>query len=237
MVSRTPKARSGYDLRIDVYLEVGRKRTFAAALEWPGWCRAARDEPTALQALMDYAPRYAAVVEGVSGFRPPAHVDDLMVRERLPGDASTEMGSLSGNAPTYDAQPVDALEHRRLADILVACWARLDQAVDRAEGKTLETGPRGGGRKLDAIFTHVLDGEGGYLRRLDYKRSPEAAADAAQSRAAMLDALGSAVRGEVPEFGPRGGRRWSARYFVRREAWHVLDHAWEIEDRSGRAGA
>jgi hypothetical protein len=25
---------------------------------------------------------------------------------------------------------------------------------------------------------------------------------------------------------------WSPRYFVRRSAWHALDHAWEIEDRS-----
>ena len=49
---------------------------------------------------------------------------------------------------------------------------------------------------------------------------------------AMLEALAASVRGEVPETGPRGGKRWSARYFVRREAWHVLDHAWEIEDRS-----
>jgi hypothetical protein len=24
---------------------------------------------------------------------------------------------------------------------------------------------------------------------------------------------------------------WSPRYFARRAAWHVLDHAWEIEDR------
>jgi hypothetical protein len=24
---------------------------------------------------------------------------------------------------------------------------------------------------------------------------------------------------------------WPPRYFVRRVAWHVLDHAWEIEDR------
>jgi hypothetical protein len=39
------------------------------------------------------------------------------------------------------------------------------------------------------------------------------------------------VRGELAERGPRGGIRWPARYYVRRAAWHVLDHAWEIEDR------
>ncbi|MEA2520619.1 MAG: hypothetical protein QOI81_265, partial [Actinomycetota bacterium] len=44
-----------------------------------------------------------------------------------------------------------------------------------------------------------------------------------------------AVREGVPATGPRGGAMWSPRYFVRRAAWHVFDHAWEIEDRSGNA--
>jgi hypothetical protein len=26
-------------------------------------------------------------------------------------------------------------------------------------------------------------------------------------------------------------RPWTPRYFLRRSAWHALDHAWEIEDR------
>ena len=40
-----------------------------------------------------------------------------------------------------------------------------------------------------------------------------------------------AASGEMPERGPRGGVLWKPRYFVRRAAWHALDHAWEIEDR------
>ena len=35
----------------DVYLEVGSKRVFAGAVDWPGWCRSGRDEATALEAL------------------------------------------------------------------------------------------------------------------------------------------------------------------------------------------
>ena len=31
------------------------------------------------------------------------------------------------------------------------------------------------------------------------------------------------------------GARWPVRHGIRRSAWHVLDHAFEIEDRSGRA--
>jgi hypothetical protein len=141
------------------------------------------------------------------------------------------MGSLSGSAPKYDSQPLNQKEHERLVKFLEACWRALDHAARAAQGKELRTGARGGGRKLENIVQHVLDGEGGYLRRLEYKRAKAAEQDAHLSREAMLEALAAAVRGEVPEVGPRGGKRWTGRYFVRREAWHVLDHAWEIEDR------
>jgi hypothetical protein len=45
-----------------VYLEQGPKRSFACAVDWPGWCRVARGDDAALQMLADYAPRYAKVV-------------------------------------------------------------------------------------------------------------------------------------------------------------------------------
>ncbi len=154
-----------------------------------------------------------------------------MVRERLAGDAATEMGSLSGDEPEYDRQPISQSDHERLIKFLEAAWREFDRVVASARGKELRTGARGGGRSLDKIVAHVLEGEGAYLRRLEYRRSREAESDLGLTRAAMLEALAASVRGEVPEFGPRGGRRWSGRYFVRREAWHIFDHAWEIEDR------
>ena len=141
------------------------------------------------------------------------------------------MGSLSGLEPKYDTKPLTESDHKRLIKFLEASWKALDRAAEAARGKELRTGARGGGRALDKIVQHVLDGEGGYLRRLEYKRDKQAEKDARLSRKAMLEALAASVRGEVPEEGPRGGKRWTGRYFVRREAWHVLDHAWEIEDR------
>ena len=180
--------------------------------------------------MFDYAPRYAKVVEGL-GFEVPVAIEQLKIRERLQGDASTDMGTLSGSAPNYDSEPSDEQDQERLVKVLEACWQALDRAARAAHGKELRKGPRGGGRTLDGIVQHVLDGEGGYLRRLEYKRDKQAEKDAKLSRKAMLEALAAAGRGEVPEEGPRGGKRWTGRYFVRREAWHVLDHAWEIEDR------
>ena len=54
--------------RIVVCLEVTPEQAVASALEWPGWCRAGRDEGAALEALTSYAGRYAPAAEraGVS---------------------------------------------------------------------------------------------------------------------------------------------------------------------------
>ncbi|MDQ1616342.1 MAG: hypothetical protein QOJ60_2281, partial [Actinomycetota bacterium] len=46
---------------VRVALEVGARRVFAVALDWPGWARSAKDEQGAVDALLDYTPRYAEV--------------------------------------------------------------------------------------------------------------------------------------------------------------------------------
>jgi hypothetical protein len=53
----------------------------------------------------------------------------------------------------------------------------------------------------------------------------------ARVRREVIQGLQAAADGQLPRKGPRGGKRWSPRFFVRRLAWHVVDHAWEIEDR------
>lgn len=220
---------------IDVYLEVGKKRTFAGALDWPGWCRSGRDEATALQALFDYGHRYARVLRTAQlGFQTPADVTIFVVRERLKGNATTDFGA-PAIAPAWDAEPVDSVGARRLQKLLKACWRALDQAVQTATGESLRTGPRGGGRDLDHILQHLLDSDSGYLNAVGWKlkreNQTEQDAQLERTRAAVLSALTASARGEIPAKGPRGGLRWTPRYFVRRVAWHTLDHVWEIEDR------
>jgi hypothetical protein len=224
---------------INIYLESGAKRTFAGAIDWLGWCRSGRDEAAALAALYEYGPRYSRVVRGARpGFRAPAEPSELVVAERLKGDGTTDFGA-PAIPPASDARPVDASELRRLQSVLKACWRTLDAAVLAASGKELRRGPRGGGRDLSVIVEHVLGAEAAYLSQLgwhskpgeqDARNTPDEAL--AQARTAVLAGLAAKVRGELPARGPRGGLRWSARYFVRRDAWHLLDHAWEIEDRS-----
>ena len=150
---------------IGVYLEIGKTRTFAGALDWPGWCRSGRDEAAAIK----------------------------------------------------------------------AGWRTFDSAVVAAKGKELRKGPRGGGRELDKIVRHLLESDAAYLARLGvrfkFAEGGDPQEELLRTRQAILQALEAAAAGESPKEGPRGGIRWTPRRFVRRVAWHVLDHAWEIEDR------
>jgi hypothetical protein len=219
--------------QLNVYLEVGSRRTFAAAIDWPGWCRMGPDEATALQTLFDYGPRYARILRPARlGFQVPNAVSAFAVVERLKGNATTDFGA-PDRVPASDTQPLNDTELRRLRALLKACWRAFDAAVERANGKTLRVGPRGGGRTLDGVVQHVLGAEIGYLSALGGKVSlsetPQQPLE--RTRQAILKALVASAHGEIAAHGPRGGKRWPPRYFVRREAWHVLDHIWEIEDR------
>jgi hypothetical protein len=222
---------------VGVYLEVGSKRTFAGAIDWPGWCRADRSEDDALEALLAYGPRYARAIHGARiAFTPPKQLRTFEVVERLKGDATTDFGAPS-IAPAADARAIDRRWLTRQVKLLRASWQAFDQAVDSVRGP-LAKGPRGGGREVDAIVDHVVGAEASYLRMIGVRADVEEGAAAAvrdDERAAVLDGLEHALTDGIPERGPKGGARWSAPYFVRRAAWHVLDHAWEIEDRSSSA--
>jgi hypothetical protein len=217
---------------IEVYLENGKKRAFAGAIDWPGWCRSDRGEQAALTALFVYGPRYAGVLRDSGlNFQAPASQAAFNVVERFQGGTTTDFGAPDA-APTADTRPFNESELIRSQALLEACWQALDHAVEAASGKQLLKGPRGGGRELDEIVQHVIGADSAYLGRVGWKLAPGSTEDLSQVRQAILEALQRARRGEWPEAGPRGGKYWSPRYFVRRAAWHVLDHAWEIEDRS-----
>ncbi len=212
--------------RIAVYLEVGAKRTFANAVDWPGWSRHARAEADALEAVFDYAPRYARAVGAAAAFEPPSTLADLDVVERLEGDATTDFGAPSAWS-TADLEPMDERAVARHGSLLSAAWSALNAAARAAEGKELATGPRGGGRSLAKIVDHVADAEIAYLSKLGSRRPPAGV----DSREFVLEVLAARARDEEPSNPSRVAKRWPPRFFVRRAAWHALDHAWEIEDR------
>jgi hypothetical protein len=165
----------------------------------------------------------------------PKALSGLAVAERLEGNATTDFGAPAA-VPTADERPIDDEALDRLVVLLRACWLAFDGAARAAGGKALRKGPRGGGRDLVGIFQHVVDANRAYLAKLAWKPAldPESSPAAQMDRMLdeVLNALAAAAAGELPSKGPRGGKLWPPRYFARRAAWHVLDHAWEIEDRA-----
>ncbi len=221
---------------IPVYLEVGQKRVFAGAIDWPGWTMSGPDAAAALEALLAAGPRYARLLRGARlGFKAPKDVADFKVVERLKGTSTTDFGA-PDVAPKSDKRPVEPAELRRLETLLKAGWRAFDAVAEAAAGKALRKGPRGGGRDLEGITRHVLGAEAGYLSSLGWKFKQNEKGDLAEekrrTRAAILAGLAASVAGEIPAKGPRGGKRWLPRYFVRRTVWHVFDHAGEIEKRA-----
>lgn len=220
---------------LQIYLEVGKKKTFAGAVDFPGWCRWGKDEDQALETLIEYAPRYGRALEG-SGveFLPPVVREDLFVLERHPGNATTDFGATDAVLDS-DSAAISPAECDRFEKIFMAGWKTFDQAAALAEGKELRKGPRGGGRDWEKIIRHVLDADHAYLRRLAWKYKQDLDAplqdELDRMREAVLEAVAAGARGEIPEKGPRGGKIWPVRFFIRRLVWHTFDHAWEIEDR------
>jgi hypothetical protein len=215
-----------------VVVEVGGKRVFACALDWPGWCRAGRDEAAALAALAAYLPRYAVVAERAGIAFPGRAGKRLEVVERLPGSASTDFG-LPGEVAGADGKRVDRAQAERLTALVAASWAVFDE-VRAGAPASLRKGPRGGGRDRDKMVDHVLGAEAAYARKLGIKHRQPAIDDRAAIQA-LRDDIAAVLR--APSDGsPPLPKGWPHRYAARRIAWHVLDHAWEMQDRSDPTG-
>jgi hypothetical protein len=215
----------------EVFLESGKRWVFACALAWPGWCRRGKGEEAALEALAEYAPRYAAVAElaKLDGERfPAAAADAFDVVERQAGNATTDFGAPAIVAAA-DGEPLSGQQAARATALVQASWAYLG-AVLAAAPAQLRKGPRGGGRDRDKMAAHVLGAESAYARKLGL-RFPEPAIDDEAAIAAMRAGI-AGVLSAPTDGAPLVPKGWPVRYVARRIAWHALDHAWEIEDRS-----
>jgi hypothetical protein len=127
-----------------------------------------------------------------------------------------------------DSAEVGPEEASRTAALLQASWQRLDEVVARSP-ESLRKGPRGGGRDRDAIVAHVVAGEQMFAGKVGVKLPVPKHGGVeviSANRAALLEWCRSG------EARPTARAGWPPRYAARRLVWHVLDHAWEIEDRS-----
>jgi hypothetical protein len=218
--------------RIRVAIEKGPKgkKVVAVAPDWPGLQRGATTEEAAIERLLAYVPRYAAVAKlaGMEAAFATHPVVDVV--ERYTGPGSTDFWAISFGYSSFDQQavPGEALE-RELA-LMRACWSFFDAVRSRVSAE-LRKGPRGGGRDRDRIVRHIFANEQDWAKGLGVL-TPDDAMLTGEGMNAHRDAYCDGIR-DYHSQGKRPGKmgKWPLRYMIRHTAFHTLDHAWEMEDK------
>jgi hypothetical protein len=211
-----------HDHGIRILVETTPKKVFVSALDWPGLARGARDEAAAVESLLAHVERYVPVARAAGHLLSGIDLDPV-VAERIEGDAGTAFGMPSVVAEA-DREPVDPTEAARLAALVEAAFDAFDRIAAGAPAE-LRKGPRGGGRDTAKLVGHVWGANDAYASVMGIPKDRRTSPDLL--RAAMLEVL------RLPSDGsPIAAKKWPPRYAARRIAWHALDHAWEIEDRT-----
>lgn len=212
-----------------VILEIGKKRkVVASASDWPGLDRWGTSEETAIAKLVSYLPRYADVAKRAGLANAFTQAADVDVVERVPGSSSTDFWGIAHVCSQIERYVLSANELERKLDLLQACWAYFDDVADRVT-EELRLGPRGGGRSRDRIIVHVYASERhNFWRKVGLREDDEVRLtpdELAEYRRQYLDLIRSYNSEGKP------ARAWGIQFLIRRTAQHVMDHAWEMEDR------
>src|SRR5580765_2708339 len=188
---------------IAVSIEAAPKKSFATAVDWPGWSRSGKAEALAIEALASYAERYSRVAKLAGEALADHDRLELDVVERTGGGGGTEFG-VPSNVTKHDRRPVSAKQADRLARLVDAAWRTFDN-VAKAAPEDLRKGPRGGGRNTSKIVDHVLGSDHAYAHEMGLRLPAPDLGDRAtvdKLRAAMLDVLRQKSDGS-----PIAGRR------------------------------
>jgi len=224
------------DTSIRVMVERGRrKRVVACAFDWSGWDRSAKTEEDALRVLAAYRPRYARVAALAGLGDEFGATGELAVVERLEGNGMTDYYGVSGRSAEPEREQMSEAACERKIALLRASWTTFDDVASRVSPE-LRKGSRGGGRDRDEIVRHANGAEiyehatkVGVRTPLEARRDPNALR-------AHREAFCVAIR-EFNALGPAAGKWWTVQFLIRRCAWHMLDHAWEMEDRDLSSGS
>jgi hypothetical protein len=98
----------------------------------------------------------------------------------------------------------------------------------------LRQGPRGGGWTRDEIIRHVYKNEPEQFSRRVEVRTPREVVLTPEGLTAHRRAYVDAIRAWNAAGKP--ARTWPIQFLIRRTAHHVMDHAWELEDRDPGSG-
>jgi hypothetical protein len=217
-------------MSVRTFLQHGPKgRKFAAvALDWPGWSRGAKDPDVAVETLEAYRERYRPVAR-LAGLESEFEAaGPLDIVEEATGTGMTDFWGISFASSSLEHGPMPDDELERRLSLLQAAWRFFDEVAARVSPE-LRKGARGGGRDRDEIIRHVFGSEREeYAKKVGVRTEP----------GAMLTPDGLRTHREQYVAGirehnvdGRAGRFWTLRFLIRHNAYHVLDHAWEMEDK------
>jgi hypothetical protein len=215
-----------------VVLEIGKapRRVVASAMDWPGLDRSGKTEPAAIDVLRAYVDRYAPVARR-AGLEADlvAQARDVEVVERVAGSSSTDFWGVAHVPSQIEHAPLSTDELERRLALLSACWAYFDDTVERIRGE-LRPGARSAGRTREQIIRHVYATEPEQMTRKVDVRTPREAVLTPEGLVLHRQRTLYAIR-EYHREG-RQARTWPLPFLIRRIAHHVMDHAWELEDRA-----
>jgi hypothetical protein len=206
------------------------RKAVAFSLDWPGWERGGKTADAALETLESYRPRYRRIAELAGMVDEFDATGPLEVVEDRVGTGSTDFWGISFSPSSTEQGPMTDAELERGIRLLQACWAFFDGVASRVSAE-MRKGPRGGGRDRHRIVRHAIRTESEDFAKQVGLRIPEEAAltpdGLREHRERYVAAMRAYNRGEVA----RRMRSWTLPYLVRHSAYHMLDHAWEMEDK------
>jgi hypothetical protein len=206
------------------------KRSVAFSLDWPGWSRGAKTAELALETLEAYRGRYRPVADLAGMSAEFAAAGPLEIVEDRVGTGSTDFWGISFSPSAAEQGPMSEAELERGITLLRACWAFFDGVAARVSPE-MRKGPRGGGRDRNRIIRHTIRTESEDFAKQVGLRIPEEAAltpdGLLRHRETYVAAMRAYNAGEVT----RRMRSWTLPFLIRHSAFHMLDHAWEMEDK------
>jgi len=212
-----------------VVLEIGKKRrVVAGAMDWPGLDRWGTSEEDAIEKMLAYVPRYLGVAERAGMGKAFARERDVDVVERVPGSSSTDFWGIAHVPSQIEREVLSAADLERRLDLLCATWAYFDDVAARVSVE-LRPGARSAGRSREQIIRHVVLNEPDQFSRKVEVRTPLDVVATPKGLVAHRQAYLDAIRAYNAEGKP--ARSWPIQFLIRRTAHHVMDHAWELEDR------
>jgi hypothetical protein len=94
----------------------------------------------------------------------------------------------------------------------------------------LKKGPRGGGRDRDDILNHTYGTERTQMAVKVGVRTPQGVMLTPEGLARHREEYLAAFREYNAE--GRKARTWELQFLLRHTAYHMMDHAWEMEDKT-----